>query len=176
MSAPAVSQAPRVLLRALPEYEPSRRTGPPGPAAAAAPLPPIAAPAPPRPPGMPTWAESGRTRARLALLVGLILEAVDGRRPLDQVRDLVVPAVYASLCTRRRQVLGRRHRLRSLHTCRPRPDTVELCATVAILRLPGTVAPGDYPKPRPFGGMGQPVDPQGFSDHFPIAMRVIEAD
>jgi len=30
--------------------------------------------------------------------------------------------------------------------------------------------------PRPFGGMGQPVDPQGFSDHFPIAMRVIEAD
>jgi hypothetical protein len=132
MSAPAVSQAPRVLLRALPEYEPSRRTGPPGPAAAAAPLPPIAAPAPPRPPGMPTWAESGRTRARLALLVGLILEAVDGRRPLDQVRDLVVPAVYASLCTRRRQVLGRRHRLRSLHTCRPRPDTVELCATVAI--------------------------------------------
>jgi len=49
-------------------------------------------------------------------------------------------------------------------------------ATVAILRFPGTVAPGDYPKPRPFGGMGQPVDPQGFSDHFPIAMRVIEAD
>ena len=49
-------------------------------------------------------------------------------------------------------------------------------ATAAILRFPGTVAPGDYPKPRPFGGMGEPVDPKGFSDHFPIAMRVTEAD
>lgn len=28
------------------------------------------------------------------------------------------------------------------------PDTVE------IIRFPGTVAPGVYPKPRPFGGMG----------------------
>lgn len=49
-------------------------------------------------------------------------------------------------------------------------------ATVAILRFPGTVAPGPYSKPRPFGGMGEPVDPQGFSDHFPIELRVTEAD
>ena len=53
---------------------------------------------------------------------------------------------------------------------RAEPDTVR------ILRFPGTVSPGDYPKPRPFGGMGQPVDPKGFSDHFPIAMTVTEAD
>jgi hypothetical protein len=36
--------------------------------------------------------------------------------------------------------------------------------------------PGDYPKPTLFGGMGDPVNQGGFSDHFPIAMRVIEAD
>jgi hypothetical protein len=28
----------------------------------------------------------------------------------------------------------------------------------------------------PFGGMGDPVNQAGFSDHFPIGMRVIEAD
>jgi hypothetical protein len=48
--------------------------------------------------------------------------------------------------------------------------------TVEILRFPGTVAVGAYPKPRPFGGMGKPVDEDGFSDHFPIGMQVTEAD
>jgi hypothetical protein len=33
--------------------------------------------------------------------------------------------------------------------------------SAAILRLPGTVDPGRYPKPRPFGGMGKPVDQTG---------------
>jgi len=53
---------------------------------------------------------------------------------------------------------------------RARPETVE------ILRFPGTSAAGDYPKPVPFGGMGDPVDQDGFSDHFPIGMVVVEAD
>ena len=48
--------------------------------------------------------------------------------------------------------------------------------TVDILRFPGTVDPGEYPKPVPFGGMGKPVNPDGFSDHFPIGMRVTEVD
>lgn len=43
-----------------------------------------------------------------------------------------------------------------------------------ILRLPGTSNTGDYPKPLPFGGLGKPVDPQGHSDHFPIAVMVEE--
>jgi endonuclease/exonuclease/phosphatase family metal-dependent hydrolase len=47
-------------------------------------------------------------------------------------------------------------------------------ASVQILRLPGTVDPGRYPKPRPFGGMGSPVDQTGFSDHFPIGMQITE--
>ena len=48
--------------------------------------------------------------------------------------------------------------------------------TVAILRFPGTFSTGKYPRPIPFGGMGKAVDENGFSDHFPIAMQVTEAD
>jgi hypothetical protein len=35
---------------------------------------------------------------------------------------------------------------------------------------------GTYRRPRPFGGMGDPVDQDGFSDHFPITVRCVEAD
>ena len=49
-------------------------------------------------------------------------------------------------------------------------------ATVEILRFPGMTNPGVYPKPRPFGGMGKPVDEGGFSDHFPVGLSVTEAD
>jgi predicted extracellular nuclease len=49
------------------------------------------------------------------------------------------------------------------------PDTVE------ILRFPGT-STGVYRRPRPFGGMGKEVDEAGFSDHFPIGIKVVEAD
>jgi len=48
--------------------------------------------------------------------------------------------------------------------------------TVAILRFPGTSSTGKYPRPKPFGGMGKPVDENGFSDHFPVGMQVVEAD
>jgi predicted extracellular nuclease len=47
--------------------------------------------------------------------------------------------------------------------------------TVEILRFPGTLT-GKYRRPKPFGGMGKPVDEDGFSDHFPIGMQVTEAD
>jgi hypothetical protein len=50
------------------------------------------------------------------------------------------------------------------------PDSLE------IVRLAGMVSTGTYPAPIPFGGMGKPVNTDGFSDHFPITMRVIEAD
>ena len=49
---------------------------------------------------------------------------------------------------------------------RAEPDTVQ------TLKFPETVDGGDYPKPRPFGGMGKPIDQDGYSDHFPIGMRV----
>jgi predicted extracellular nuclease len=47
--------------------------------------------------------------------------------------------------------------------------------TVEILRFPGTFT-GKYSKPKPFGGMGDPVNENGFSDHFPISLEVTEAD
>ncbi|MGY1617390.1 endonuclease/exonuclease/phosphatase family protein [Geodermatophilus sp. SYSU D00691] len=50
------------------------------------------------------------------------------------------------------------------------PDSVE------VVRLPGTFTTGTYRRPRPFGGMGKPVDRDGFSDHFPIGVTVTEAD
>jgi hypothetical protein len=52
---------------------------------------------------------------------------------------------------------------------RAQPDTLE------ILRFPGTFT-GKYRRPRPFGGVGKSVDEDGYSDHFPIALRVTETD
>jgi hypothetical protein len=49
-------------------------------------------------------------------------------------------------------------------------------ATVQILKQVAMVNPGIYPKPIPFGGMGKPVNQNGFSDHFPITIRVTEID
>jgi hypothetical protein len=37
---------------------------------------------------------------------------------------------------------------------------------VQISKLPAMVKAGVYPKPIPFGGMGDPVNQNGFSDHF----------
>ena len=46
----------------------------------------------------------------------------------------------------------------------------------SLTKLPSTVRAGVYPKPIPFGGMGKPVNQNGFSDHFPITMTVTEVD
>jgi hypothetical protein len=51
-----------------------------------------------------------------------------------------------------------------------------LSDSVEVVRFPEMVSPGDYPKPIPFGGMGKPVNENGFSDHFPIAVTLIEQD
>jgi len=48
--------------------------------------------------------------------------------------------------------------------------------SVDVVRFPEMVDTGDYPKPIRFGGMGKPLDQNGFSDHFPIAVTVSEAD
>lgn len=48
--------------------------------------------------------------------------------------------------------------------------------TLEILRFPGTFSTGKYQRPKPFGGMGKPVDENGYSDHFPIGMQITESD
>lgn len=55
------------------------------------------------------------------------------------------------------------------------PIRVE-AGSVAVFRAPGHAASGTYPRPIPFGGMGKPVNENGFSDHFPITVRLIERD
>jgi endonuclease/exonuclease/phosphatase family metal-dependent hydrolase len=47
--------------------------------------------------------------------------------------------------------------------------------TAQILMFSGTSI-GTYNSPRLFGGMGKPVDQDGFSDHFPIGVEITEAD
>ena len=49
-------------------------------------------------------------------------------------------------------------------------------STAQILKPPGMVDDGVYEKPIPLGGMGKPVDVDGFSDHFPIIMTVTDLD
>jgi predicted extracellular nuclease len=47
-------------------------------------------------------------------------------------------------------------------------------ASFEILRFPEMVGSGPYPAPAEFGGMGSPVNLDGYSDHFPIGMRLTE--
>src|SRR6266540_3441948 len=67
------------------------------------------------------------------------------------------------------QILVNKNMAKQDSPIRVKPDTVE------ILRFPGTFT-GKYRRPKPFGGMGKPVDEEGFSDHFPVAVQVTEAD
>ena len=48
--------------------------------------------------------------------------------------------------------------------------------TVEVLRFPGTFTTSTFRRPRPFGGMGKPVNENGFFDHFPISVSMGEAD
>lgn len=49
------------------------------------------------------------------------------------------------------------------------PDSVE------IVRFEGMARDGDYPGPKRYGGMRTVIDEDGYSDHFPIGLRVTEA-
>jgi endonuclease/exonuclease/phosphatase family metal-dependent hydrolase len=68
------------------------------------------------------------------------------------------------------QFLVNKNMLKGNLPIRALPDSVD------IVRFPEMIDTGDYPKPIRFGGMGKPVDQNGFSDHFPIAVTVSEAD
>ncbi len=46
--------------------------------------------------------------------------------------------------------------------------------SVQVLQYPQMTAKGLYPVPIPFGGMGKPLNRDGYSDHFPIGMRIFE--
>ena len=67
------------------------------------------------------------------------------------------------------QFLVNKNMARQDSPIKAKPDSVQ------ILRFPGTFT-GKYKRPKAFGGMGKPVEEDGYSDHFPIGMQVTEAD
>jgi predicted extracellular nuclease len=68
------------------------------------------------------------------------------------------------------QILVNKNMASATAAIRAQADTIE------ILRFSGTNDPGDYPKPIPFGGMGKPINQSGFSDHFPLGIRITETE
>lgn len=118
----------RFRLRALSDYEPDDADEPPrrwsslrpvsGPQLTLAP----AAPQPGRPPVPP---------AALAQVLRRVLEVLDGRRPVGQLRSLLPDPAFEGLLTRLRTVgPGGRHALRSIHPCYPTPNAVEVSAVI----------------------------------------------
>lgn len=60
-----------------------------------------------------------------------VLEVLDGRRPVGQLRTLLAPSVFEATLTRLRMgAQGVRYQLQSVHSCRPSADAVELCARI----------------------------------------------
>jgi predicted extracellular nuclease len=68
------------------------------------------------------------------------------------------------------QFLANKNMLLTNSVIRALPESVN------IETVPRMVHPGDYPKPIAFGGMRKEVNRDGFSDHFPISMQVVEED
>ncbi|MBM4027952.1 MAG: hypothetical protein FJ280_21520 [Planctomycetes bacterium] len=68
------------------------------------------------------------------------------------------------------QFLANKNLLKGSAAIKVLPNSTE------IVRFPDMVRAGEYPAPVPFGGMGKPVNENGFSDHFPIALRIQEGD
>ncbi len=68
------------------------------------------------------------------------------------------------------QFLANKNMIKQTGDLRVIPDSVE------VLRFAGHNGGGDYEGPVRFGGHGKPVDQNGFSDHYPIGMQVLEED
>lgn len=132
MSVPLRYEPPRgVVLHALSDYEPAHEPGEPGPRRWSS-LRPARGPqltlvAPPGEPEVPVTPEV------LWRLLLRVLEVLDGRRAVAQLRTLLADPAYEALLTRLRTAPpGRRHRLRRLRTCHPTGAAVEAAAVIEI--------------------------------------------
>jgi hypothetical protein len=130
MTLPAVpgDEYRRVRLRPLPDYEPEHaRT----PSRRRSRLRPVTGPQlrlapPPQPPGQPPVPP-----AALARVLRHVLEVLDGRRPVGQLRSLLPDDAFESVLTRLRTTRpGGRHALRSMHPCYPVPTAVEVAVVI----------------------------------------------
>jgi uncharacterized protein DUF6459 len=62
-----------------------------------------------------------------------LLEVLEGRRSVGQLRTLMSDPAYEALLTRLRVTApGRRHRLRRVRTCHPSATAVEVAAVIDI--------------------------------------------
>ncbi|WP_133794145.1 Rv3235 family protein [Actinokineospora alba] len=76
----------------------------------------------------------GLGREALGRMFGLVLEALDGRRPVAQLRGTMSAGVYEAMVTRVRSSSGWTHRLASLRSCAVSESVVEVSATVRVFR------------------------------------------
>lgn len=133
MSVPALYEPSPggVVLYSLPDYEPTHEPGAPGPPRRWSSLRPARGPqlalvAPPNEPSAPAPAVLWR-------LVLHVLEVLDGRRAVGQLRTILSDPAYEALLTRLRTTPpGRQHRLRRLRTCYPAAEAVELTAVIEV--------------------------------------------
>lgn len=132
LSAPLPSYREALALRALPDYEPDAEGGPPARWSSLRPRrgPQLSLVAPPPPAPVSTEA--------LGRLFTRVLEVLDGRRQVGQLRTLLPDAAYEALLTRLRMVgPGSRHVLRRLRVCHPAVGVVEVSAVVEVRSASG---------------------------------------
>ncbi|MGH3858738.1 Rv3235 family protein [Actinokineospora sp.] len=78
--------------------------------------------------------DPGLGREALGRMFGLVVEALDGRRPVAQLRGAMSAAVYEAMVTRVRSGSGWTHRLASVRSCAVSEEAVEVSATVRVFR------------------------------------------
>ena len=89
----------------------------------------VTTPAADHPRGDARWPEPREIEgSEVGRLLGMLLEAYDGRRPVPQIRGLVAPEVYAGLSGP--HLPRPRHRMCRVHTCAPAPGVIEACTRV----------------------------------------------
>ena len=126
-----------IVLRALPGYEP--KPGPRRPQHITRRQLRVVADPPPAPP--PMGEVPAALVARIRGLVNQVLEAIDGRRPVGQLRPHFTATVFSSVQTRARgRIAPRRSRLHSLHTRQPTAGVVEACGVAEIDARPRALA------------------------------------
>ncbi|QUQ70966.1 Rv3235 family protein [Kutzneria sp. CA-103260] len=119
-----------IVLRALPDYEP-KPGPPPRPTHLARRRLRVVADPPPASP--PVGEVPPAVASRIRNLINQVLEAIDGRRPVVQLRQQFTPTAYGSIETRARgRTTTHRSRLRSLHAQQPVEGIVEACGIAEI--------------------------------------------
>lgn len=79
--------------------------------------------------------------SRIRNLLCQVLEAIDGRRPVGQLRPQFTPTAFGSIQTRARgRVAPKRSRLTRLHTTQPTTGVVEACGLAEIDARPMALA------------------------------------